>query len=402
MTRAWRRPVSAVDVAPYLALLSQYRPGFPTFEEAMLEVLSTTLAAPDFLYLTQKKAEKGAKNPNEISDLDLASRLSFFLWCSIPDQELLSLARLGKLRDPRTLTHQAKRLLADPRSQRFSKAFVDQWLGLNGLDHVQVDEKLFTGVYDSTLKEAMQEEPIAFFNEVLHRNRSIMDFLHSDYILVNERLAKHYKVPGVSGPEFRKVAIDQKTNRGGLLTGAGILTMNSDGKDSHTVKRGVWVLNKILNDPPPPPPPDVPQVDLTNPDILKMTLKDRIADHREKAACYSCHSKIDPWGIAFEGYDAVGATRTHIGDKPVDATSVLFNKQPLAGMDGLKRYLLADRQDQFARAVVHKLLTFALGRPLSFNDRADIDSVTAQFRKQEDHLGDLIELIVTSPLFHSQ
>jgi mono/diheme cytochrome c family protein len=402
MTRAWRRPVSAVDVAPYLSLFSGYRPGFATFEEAMLEVLSTTLAAPDFLYLTQKKAEKGAKNPNGISDLELASRLSFFLWCSIPDQELLNLARQGKLSDPKTLTDQAKRLLADPRSQRFSKTFVDQWLGLNGLDHVHVDEKLFTGVYDSALKDAMQEEPIAFFNEVLHQNRSIMDFLHSDYILVNERLAKHYKVPGVTGPEFRKVAIDQKTNRGGLLTGAGILTMNSDGKDSHTVKRGVWVLNKILNDPPPPPPPNVPQVDLTNPDILKMTLKDRIADHREKAACYSCHSKIDPWGIAFESYDAVGAYRTHIGDKPVDATSVLFNKQSLAGMDGLKRYLLADRQDQFARAMVHKLLTFALGRPLSFSDRADIDSLTEQFRKQDDHLGNLITLIVASPLFHSQ
>lgn len=162
------------------------------------------------------------------------------------------------------------------------------------------------------------------------------------------------------------------------------------------------MLKRVLNDPPPPPPPNVPEVDLTNPEILKMTLKERIADHRNKAACISCHAKIDPWGIAFENYDALGAYRTHVKDQPVDATSELFNKQTLSGIDGLKRYLLLDRQDQFARAMVHKLTAYALGRPLSFGDNADIDTLTAQFRRHDDRLGDLIHLIVSSDLFHSK
>ena len=195
---------------------------------------------------------------------------------------------------------------------------------------------------------------------------------------------------------FAKCQSLLQSNRGGLLTGAAILAMNSDGKDSHPLKRGVWMLKRILHDPPPPPPPNVPEVDLTNPEILKMTLKERIADHRNKAACISCHSRIDPWGIAFENYDALGAYRTHIKNKPVDATSELFNRQTLAGMDGLKRYLLTDRQDQFARAMVHKLTAYALGRPLTFGDRADIDSLTAQFRRRGDGLGDLIHLIISS------
>ena len=186
------------------------------------------------------------------------------------------------------------------------------------------------------------------------------------------------------------------------MTGAAILAMNSDGKDSHPLKRGVWLMKRILDDPPPPPPPNVPQVDLTNPEILKMTLKERIVDHRNKPACLSCHSKIDPWGIAFENYDALGTFRTSIRNQPVDATAELFNRQTLAGVDGLKRYLLTDRQDQFARAMVHKLTAYALGRPLAFADRADIDSLTAQFRRRGDGLGELINLIVSSNIFNSK
>jgi hypothetical protein len=286
-------------------------------------------------------------------------------------------------------------MLADPRARRFSQQFVVQWLGLDGMESVN-------HVNDSFLRVAMQEEPIAFFDEVLMNNRSVIDFLHSDYVVVNERLAAHYGVPGVYGPQFRKVPVAPQTNRGGILTAAGVLTMNSDGKDSHPLKRGVWLLERILQDPPPPPPPNVPKVDLTDPKILQMTLKERIADHRNKPACISCHAKMDPWGIAFENYDAMGAFRTNIKDKPVDATSTLFNKQELAGMDGLKRYLLEDRQDQFARAMVHKMTAYALGRPLAFGDHADIDRLTMQFRTKGDGLKDLIHLIVNSNLFHSK
>lgn len=395
LKRIWRRPVTAQEIDPFMVLFAKYRPGFTTLEDAMVEVLATSLCTPEFLYLTQRVGADSTTGPARISDLEFASRLSIFLWSSIPDDELLELAELGTLREPKILADQVKRMLADPRSRRFSEHFVQQWLGMDGLDNT-------THVTDSSLKDAMREEPIAFFNEVLRHNDSILDFLHSDYAIVNERLAAHYRIPNVYGPHFRKVPIAPEVNRGGLLTGAAILTMNSDGKDSHPLKRGVWMLKRILHDPPPPPPPNVPEVDLTDPEILKLTLKERIADHRNKAACISCHSRIDPWGIAFENYDALGVYRTQIQNKPVDATSELFNRQVLAGMDGLKRYLLMDRQDQFASAMVHKLTAYALGRPLTFGDQAEIDTVTAQLRRRNDGLGDLINLIISSNLFNSK
>lgn len=395
MRCVWRRPATSQEVDQFMALFAKYRPGCVNFEDAMLEVLATALATPEFLYVTQKVPAGNSKNPGTISDLELASRLSIFLWSSIPDEELLNLAQQGQLREPKVLTAQVERMLADPRARRFSQNFVQQWLGLDALNSV-------THVTDSSLREAMQEEPVAFFDEVLKSNRSVMDFIHSDYAVVNQRLAEHYRIPDVYGPHFRKVPIEPQTNRGGILTGAAMLAMNSDGVDSHPLKRGIWMLKRILHDPPPPPPPNVPEVDLTDPEILKMTLKERIANHRNKPACVSCHAKIDPWGIAFENYDALGAYRTSIKNKPVDATSELFNKQELAGMDGLQRYLLMDRQDQFARAVVHKMTAYALGRPLSFSDHADIDSMTMQFRKRGDRLAVLINVIISSELFHAK
>jgi mono/diheme cytochrome c family protein len=395
MARVWRRPVTSQELDQLMALFANYRREFTNFEDAMLEVLATALATPEFLYLTQKVPVSQSENSKTISDMELASRLSFFLWSSIPDDELLKLAGQGKLKEPRVLTAQVKRMLADTRSQRFSQNFVWQWLGMDGLNSV-------IHVNDSSLKQSMGEEPIAFFNKVLKYNRSVIDFIHSDYAVVNERLANHYRIPDVYGPHFRKVSITPQMNRGGILTGAGVLTMNSDGKDSHPLKRGIWLLEHVLHDPPPPPPPNVPEVDLTDPKILKMTLKERIADHRNQPACMSCHAKIDPWGIAFENFDAVGAYRTKIRNKPVDATSALFNKQQLAGMDGLKRFLLINRQDQFARAMVHKMTAYALGRPLSFSDRARIDSLAVQFRKRGDRLGDLVHLITRSDIFHAK
>lgn len=388
MVLAWRRPLESEEVEPFVDLFKKYRPEFTTMEGAMLEVLATVLATPEFLYLTQQDSAS-------ISDLELAGRLSFFLWSSIADEELLTLAWKGTLRKPEILKAQVERMLADPRAERFSKHFVRQWLGLDALDSA-------VHVKDSALMEAMQEEPVAFFKEVLSRNESVMDFLHSDYAVVNEKLAGHYRIHDVHGPHFRRVPIKPETHRGGILTNAAILAMNSDGKDSNPLKRGIWMLEHVLHDPPPPAPPNVPEVDLTDPRILKMTLKERIADHRNKAACISCHAKIDPWGIAFENYDALGSFRTKINNKPVDATSALFNKQELAGMDGLKRYLLTDRQDQFARAMVHKMTAYALGRPLTFNDHADIDALTVQFRKKGDRLRDLIHLIILSSIFNSR
>jgi mono/diheme cytochrome c family protein len=395
LERAWRRPIASDDVQPFLELFSKHRADFDSFEDAMLEVLATVLASPEFLYLVQRSPADNAAGAAGVSDHELASRLSFFLWSSVPDAELLDLASKGALKEEAVLAAQVSRMLADRRAERFSQHFVEQWLGLEGMDSAP-------HVKDESLKQAMREEPIAFFREVLSSNRSVLDFLHSDYVVINERLAQHYGVPGVFGPHFRPVSVLDQTHRGGVLTSAAMLAMNSDGADSHPLKRGVWLLERILQDPPPPPPANVPKVDLTDPRIAEMTLKERIVDHRSKPACISCHSRIDPWGIAFENYDALGTWRTAIKNKPVDATSTLFNKQELAGVEGLKRYLLTDRQDQFARAMVYKMSAYALGRPITFADHAELDRLTSQFRKQGDRLGDLVHLIAKSELFQSK
>ena len=395
MGRAWRRPVGAPEVDRFVKLFGEYRPQFESFEGAMVEVLATVLAHPEFLYLAQRDAGAPKAAPTGISEFELAGRLAVFLWSSIPDEPLLDLARRGKLREPKMLAAQVDRMLADPRAKRFTRHFIRQWLGLDGLNSVD-------HIRDDQLRTAMAEEPIAFFEHVLQANGSVMDFIHSDYAVVNAKLAQLYRIPDVHGLHFRKVALEAQHQRGGLMTGAAVLAMNSDGKDSHPLKRGVWMLERMLHDPPPPPPPNVPEVDLADPEIAKMTLKERIADHRDDPACYSCHARIDPWGIAFENYDAMGSFRTTIKGKPVDATSKLFNKQPLAGMDGLKEYLLAERQDQFARAMTHKLTAYALGRHLTFADRADVEELTTQFRSRKDRLRDLVHLLVQSRIFNSK
>jgi hypothetical protein len=393
--RAWGRPATDKEVERFLNLFDNYRPDFDNFEEAMQEVLATVLAHPEFLYLVLRLPEKGENNSVGISDRELARRLAAFLWSSIPDAQLQRKAENGNLKQPDILEAEVKRMLMDVRSNRFVRHFVEQWLDLDGLQSV-------SHITDQNLLKAMQEEPIAFFQEVLRSNSSIFDFIHSDYALVNERLASHYKIRDIRGSHFQKVSIEPELNRGGLLTGSAVLAMNSDGKDSNPLKRGVWMLESILGDPPPPPPPNVPEVDLADPEIQKMTLKERIADHRSNPACYSCHARIDPWGIAFENYDAFGSYRTKVNDKPVDASALLFNKQPLEGMHGLKRYLLKERQDQFARAMVRKMTTYALGRPLTFTDHAGIEDLTLMFRKKGDRLADLIYLITKSTIFHSK
>lgn len=401
MPRAWRRPVTKSEIDQKLKLFKEVRPVCNDFQEAMIEVLAGVISSPQFLYLVQSEPAKGKEGETGLSDYEIATRLSMFLWSSVPDKELLTLAKKGQLSDPRILDHQTERLLSDPRAKRFSKHFVRQWLGMQLLDYLDVDEDLY-GDFDDYLKEAMQNESIALFQKVMRDNRSVMDFIHADYAMVNERLAQHYDIPGVYGTAFQKVALQPEDVRGGLLTQAGLLAMNSDGKDSHPLKRGIWLLESLLNDPPPPPPAAVPEIDLSDPEILKMTLKERMEDHRNDPACFSCHAKIDPWGIAFENFDATGSWRETIGEKPVDASSKLFNKQELNGINGLKRFLLENRQDQFARAMAHKLTTYALGRPLSFSDRASIEEITAQLRNKGDGLQDLILLIVNSDLFKTK
>ena len=388
MQRAWRRAVSDDEIERKLRLFGAMRPLCESFEEAVVEVLATVLAAPQFLYVMCDAGEK-----QQLPAHDLAARLSMFLWCSVPDAELRQLADSGRLLEPDVLRGQVTRMLSDDRVTRLSKHFVHQWLDMQLLEFRSVPREL------KSLKQAMQREPIAVFEEMLRTDASVLDFLHADYTMANERLAVHYDLPNVKGNHFRRVALQANSKRGGLLTQAGLLAMNSSGDDSHPLKRGVWLLESLLNDPPPPPPPAVPEIDLADPEIAKMTLKERIEDHRNHAACMSCHAKIDPWGIAFENYDALGRWRNRIKGKPVDATSTLFNGQKLDGINGLKRFLLENRQDQFVRAIVHKLTTYALGRPLAFADRSAVDEITLRVRQHGDGLATMIELIVMSDLF---
>lgn len=393
MTRAWRRQVSAAEIDQKVKLFQVLRADCGSFEEAMVEVLATVLSSPHFLYVVETAPTDSLSAPQ------LATRLSLFLWSSVPDDRLLELAASGQLNDDDVLAQQVTRMLADPRSQRLSKHFVHQWLDMQLLDFLSVDRK--SSGLSLLLKEAMQREPIALFEEMLRNDESVLNFIDSDYTMVNERLARHYGLTGVQGNHFRRVALAADQRRGGLLTQAGLLAMNSDGTDSHPLKRGVWLLESILNDPPPPPPPAVPEIDLADPEIAKMTLKQRIEDHRNHAACMSCHAKIDPWGIAFENYDALGRWRDQVNGQPVDASSRLFNNEPLDGIDGLKHYLLANRQDQLVRAMVYKLTTYALGRPLTFSDRAGIDQITGDVRQQGDGLATMIRTVVASELFQS-
>lgn len=382
MRRAWRRTPAEAEINQKLALSQKLRPHCKDLEETLVNVLAEVLSSPKFLYIITSKSKQ--------HDLELATRLSMFLWSSLPDRPLIEAAEAGKLSDENELRRQVDRMLDDPRANRFAKHFVRQWLGMQLMDHLQIHRDL---------RDSMHQEPIAYFREVLKSDASIIDFLHSDYAVVDGKLARHYGIQGVVGNEFRRVSLEKEKRRGGLLTQAGLLAMNSDGKDSHPLKRGIWLLEKVLNDPPPPPPPAVPEIDLSDPDILKLTLKKRMEDHRNDPACMSCHQRIDPWGIAFENFDAQGRFRTKIGGKPVDAHALLFNKQPLDGIDGLKRYLLENRQDQFARAMTFKLMTYALGRPMAFADRAELDKITAKCRAEGDGLRSLVHLIVASDLF---
>lgn len=396
MQRAWRRPIDDKEVDRKLSLFETMRPACENFEEAIIEVLTTVLASPDFLYVVRYGGDEQAstKSADEmLAGPELAARLSLFLWCSLPDETLRNLGLNEKLADPDVLRQQIDRMLSDKRSERLSEHFVRQWLDMQLLDFLTVPRPL------EVLKPSMQREPIALFHEVLQTDASVMDFLHCDYTMLDERLARHYGLGNVKGNHFRRVELPEDKRRGGLLTQAGLLAMNSAGEDSHPLKRGVWLLESILNDPPPPPPPAVPEIDLADPEIAKMTLKEQIEDHRNHPACMSCHAKIDPWGIAFENYDAQGRWRNQVKGKPVDSTSLLFNKQRLDGMDGLKRFLLENRQDQFVRAMVYKLTTYALGRPLTFADRASVDEITARVRKQGDGLATMIKEIAVSDLF---
>ncbi len=402
MRRAYRRPVTKAEVTKMVDFYRSIRPTFPTLEEAMRETLAMVLIQPEFLYLFEPAGDK--KRP--VDDWELASRLSYFLWSAMPDARLFELAAQGKLHQPDVLTEEVDRLLSDKRSARFVEQFTEQWLQLNVVDSVAVSRQIYPG-FDDTLKTDMRGETTALVAELVQHDLSAMNLLSSDFTMLNERLAKHYGIPGVLGSKFRRVALKPEQHRGGLLGQAAILLSNSTGADSHPVRRAVWLRDRLLNDPPAPPPPDVPSLDEADPSFLKLSVREQLEVHRKKDACASCHRNIDPWGIALENFDAVGRWRDEVrrpaGDKlPVNATDVLPTGHRLTGADGLRNYLTNERKDDFARSLIVRLLTYAVGRELELSDQRAMDDLKSKFAADDYRMRRLIHAIVQSEPFQTK
>lgn len=405
MRRAFRRPVANAEVDMMVAYFQEVRPTFATFEEAIRETLAMVLVSPDFLYLVEPSSGK----VRELTDHELASRLSYFLWSSMPDDRLFELAGTGQLRNPKTLTSEVDRLISDPRSQNFVEQFSDQWLDLGGMNRIAVNPEYYPE-FRNELKPHMRQETHAFFNEILRSNTSALAFLDSNFAMLNQPMAEHYGLEGPRGIEFERVALAEDQHRGGLLAQASVLLANSTGEDSHAILRGVWIRKRLLDDPPSPPPPNVPNLDQQNRDVASLPLKEQLKEHRENEACARCHRGIDPWGIALEEFDAVGLLRDKIqrksGRKMVEfdvaARATLPGGHEVNGLDDLKKYLLTEKREQFARTLVSRILAYALGRSLELSDRETVETITAQFIKNDYKLHKLIQRIVASAAFRSK
>ena len=403
MTRAYRRTVSDAQVDKFVAFYQEIRPEFPSFEEAIRETLAMILIQPEFLFLLEPAGEE----KRLIDEFELASRLSYFLWSTLPDERLMELATNANLRT--NLNAEVDRMLDDPRSQRLVKQFTEQWLKLNLVENVAVNKTRYPG-FDDRLKSDMCTETQSMFAELLKHNSSATELLSSDFTMLNESLAKHYGIDGVLGKSFRRVAIPADSHRGSLLSHASILLSNSTGADSHPVRRAVWIRDRLLNDPPAPPPPNVPSLEQANPEFHQLPVRKQLEIHRTVESCNQCHRSLDPWGIALENFDALGRWRTEVpknaGEnaqtQPIDATVELPDGKQIAGADGLRTYLLQERKEQFARSLVMRLLTYALGRSLELTDQAAVDQVLEQFSKDDLRLKGLIHKVVASEPFQTK
>jgi hypothetical protein len=390
--RAYRRPVSKdeVDRLMHFAALS-FAHENESFDKAYSLCMRAALLSPAFLFRIERDPDPDGKGrAGLINEFELASRLSYFLWSSMPDDELFQLARDKKLRE--SLPAQVRRMLADPKATAVTEQFAGQWLEFRGLDKVTRDPELFPD-FDAALRRAMKTETSLFFEAIVKEDRSIMDFLDADFTFVNERLARHYGIPGVSGEEFRRVRLDPE-RRGGVLTHASVLTLTSMTTRTSPVKRGLWILDNIFNTPPPPPPPDVPAL----PDDGKKitgTLRQALAKHRADPNCVSCHERMDPYGLALENYDAVGAWRTRDGGEPIDPSGTLVTGEKFKGPREF-RSILASKKTEFRRGLAGKMLVFALGRGLEYHDACALDNICAAVARSGDRFSSLVLAIVES------
>jgi hypothetical protein len=404
-TRAFRgvRP-SADYVDKLVALFETRRSLRESFEEALKEPLSVVLASPDFLYLTEPSADRGHRRLNSF---ELAARLSYFLWSSPPDEELLALARRDDLQKPAVLAAQVDRMLADDKSRRFASGFTYQWLGMDRLDFFQFDFKLHRGFDDST-KAAARDEVYETMSCLLRENLSLRCLLKSDFVIVNSVLADYYGIAGVNGDAFRKVPLSADSPRGGLLGMAAILAMGGNGQYTSPVERGAWVLRKLLHDPPPPAPPNVPQ--LARLEDKMLDVRERLRAHQEAPQCANCHRKIDPIGFGLENFDAAGKWRTEDtyerkgGMKktwPVDPAAAFHNGPAFKDFFEL-REIIASKSEAFARGFTEALIEYALGRPFGFTDEELAISIMNQSREQDFALRAFIHALVASESFHSK
>jgi hypothetical protein len=394
--RAFRRPVTDEDVG---RLLIFYERGAMTsgFDGGIELALRRLLVSPEFLFrVVEEPAGATPGVPYALSDLELASRLSFFLWSSIPDDELLDVAARGALRDPGALEGQTRRMLADPRAEALVTNFAGQWLSLRNAAAVQPDEDLFPD-FGEDLRQGFRRETELLFASVLHENRSVIDLLAADYTFLNERLARHYGIPNVRGSHFRKVALDDPA-RGGLLGHGSILTVTSYANRTSPVLRGKWVLENILGNPPPPPPADVPALEETTTG-KQLTMREAMAQHRANPVCASCHQLMDPPGLALEPFDAIGRWRTpNQTQGDMDVSGVLPDGTTFEGPAGLKQALLA-HPDRFVTTVTEKLLTYAIGRGVEYYDAPAVRAITREAATDDYRLTTLILGVVKSTPF---
>jgi mono/diheme cytochrome c family protein len=398
-TRAYRRPVLKAEVDRLVKLFKMADAQGDPFEKSVGLGLRAVLVSPNFLFRIEKDAEpENPRSVHPVSEYELATRLSYFLWSTMPDDELFDLAGKGSLRKPGVLEAQVKRMLADPKARALTDNFAAQWLNLRMLAAVEPDRKTYPG-FDPALKAAMIRETELFFEHVVKEDRSVLEFLDANYTFVNARLAKHYGISGVTGNEFRKVTLTDK-NRGGVITQASVLTLTSNPTRTSPVKRGKWILENILGTPPPPPPPDVPELEEKKGELTG-SLRQRMEQHRANPSCASCHQKMDPLGFGLENFDGVGGWRAADGKFPIDPSGTLPGGETFNGPEGLRKILLG-KAGQFRRNLAEKMLTYSLGRGLEYYDKCAVDDIAKKLTTDKDRFSALVIGAVKSDPFQKR
>ena len=396
--RAYRRPVTNADLEPLLGFYETGRKA-AGFDAGIQRALQRLLVSPEFLVRIERDPPNIARATNyRVSDLELASRLSFFFWSSIPDDELLELAERGELKDPPVLERQVRRMLADERAAALVNNFAGQWLYLRNVPSTRPDTQLFPD-YDDNLRQAMRRETELLFDSVIREDRSALDLLTARYTFVNERLARHYGMPNIYGSRFRRVSLSDDDPRGGLLGQASILTVTAYPNRTSPVIRGKWILENILNAPPPPPPPNVPDLRERNAEGKVLSMRDRMVQHRTNPVCATCHTMMDPLGLALEHFDAIGRWRDKSeSNEAIDASGIMPDGTSFNGPRELRQALLKN-PERFVTTFTEKLLTYALGRGLTYHDAPVVRAITREAAQHDYQLSSIVMGIVTSPSF---